>query len=158
MKRADWTFAAVILALGAGYLAMAWKMPRGTLAFPGPGFYPVLVGFMLVLTSLAYLSWEALQVLRAGAPAAAARAAAPAPARRVPRFLQLVGAMVAYVLALYYLGYLIAITLLLVLSIGMFGYRRPLGTAAITAAVVGVSYLLFIYWLKVPLPKGSLWQ
>lgn len=177
LKKPQALFAAAVLLVGAIYLALAYRMPRGTLAYPGPGFYPVLVGWLLAITSAASLGWE-LRTSQPGTaaqvdspptegsgpgPAGAGTAAVAEPggsAESPPgraKALQLVGVLAFYVLALQYLGFLVAAAVLLSLSTWMFGLRRPLPVLAFTAVVLTVAYLLFVSWLKVPLPRGSLW-
>lgn len=176
MKKPEALFAATVLLVGALYLALAYQMPRGTLAYPGLGFYPILVGWLLIIISAASLGWELLTsqpniAAQADSPAEGSGAASANPGmaaamesttpaespRRRAKALQLVGILAFYVLALQYLGFLVAAALLLSLSTLMFGLRRPLPVFAFTAVVLTAAYLLFVSWLKVPLPKGSLW-
>ena len=56
-------------------------MPRGTLAYPGPGFAPVLVGAFLIATALGCLVQELRPRSRAAAPAPAAGRALATPGR-----------------------------------------------------------------------------
>lgn len=157
MKRPPVVFAAVLLILGVGYLAMALQMPRGTLSMPGPGSFPVLAGGLLILTTACFLLWE-LWSNRTHNGAENQEEASPSGLGLVsPKALQLILLLVLFAVAMNYVGYVISVTLLVFVSIRLFGFKRLLPTVVITAATVGVSYLVFIEWLKVPLPKGIFW-
>lgn len=70
--------------------------------------------------------------------------------------LLLITLLLFYVLTLNSLGFLLAISIFMILSIRIFGYRRWLPSLGITIAIVAISYLSFVVWLKVPLPQGIL--
>ena len=158
MKNADALLAGFVLLIGIGYAGMAWWMPRGNIAYPGPGFFPVLVGLFMILTAAGCL----VQALSAGKtkdpspvgdkPEAQAGLTAPSAGKA----WGLLGLLVAYALFLKSLGFLIAIFLFLLASIRIFGYRRWLPSLGITAAIAAISYVSFVIWLKVPLPLGIL--
>jgi putative tricarboxylic transport membrane protein len=149
----DPLFAGLVLAAGIVYEAMALWMPRGRLGQPGPGFFPVVVGGFLIITAAACLV-QALAARRSGNPAAdTARAHGPGQTRKTWLLLSF---LVLYVLALQPLGFPIAITVLVIASIGVFGYRKWLPALGIAAALTVISYLTFVVWLKVPLPLGIL--
>jgi len=155
MKRSEAYFASVVFLIGAGYLAKALTMPRGTLSRPGPGYYPIVVGALIVVLCGAFLLWGLLKGLQSD-PVSAEKAAQVGQTglARIPPSLQLAGVLALFNVALYYLGYLIAITGLLILSVRMFGYKRWWGNLLITGLTLVISYVTFVYWLAVPLPKG----
>jgi putative tricarboxylic transport membrane protein len=145
-------FTGAILVVGVVYLAMALQMPRGSIAFPGPGFYPSGVGLFLVVTA-GFCFGRAL--LRARKEAAAVPASS-APKRVVTPTLQLLALLVLYASSLPYLGFLPAIFLFLLCAMRIFGYRHWGRSVLITGVIVAVSYITFVYWLSVPLPRGVL--
>jgi putative tricarboxylic transport membrane protein len=153
----DTLFAGLFLAAGIVYEVMALWMPRGRIGQPGPGYFPVIVGAFLILTAAACLI-QALAAGRHGNPAGeAAEDAAPAQsARQTGKTWLLLIFLVLYVLALQPVGFPIALTVFLVASIWVFGYRKWLPVAGIAVALTVISYLTFIVWLKVPLPLGIL--
>jgi putative tricarboxylic transport membrane protein len=144
-------FAGTILAVGVVYEAMALKMPRGTLSYPGPGFAPVVIGAFLIATALGCLVQELLPRYRG-----AAAAAAPAGDRDTAKIVQLVALMVGYVLLLKPLGFPLAVCALVAIAIRIFGYRRWARAVAMACVVSALSYVSFALWLKVPLPLGLL--
>jgi len=148
-------FASLLLAAGVVYEVVAFKMPRGRVGYPGPGFYPVIVGAFLVLTAAACLI-QALTAKPAGTPAVAPVEPTGESRRQVARTWVLLAALVVYILALEPLGFPITMTAFLAASIWTFGYRKWLPVLLMAVALTVVSYLCFMVWLKVPLPMGIL--
>lgn len=150
-------FAAAILAVGVVYEVMGMNMPRGTIAYPGPGFFPTLIGVFLIVTAAGCLIQELLARKRAPeTPAPAPASAAPPPERRYGKTVQLLALLVGYTLALKPLGFPLAIALFVAIAIRIFGYRKSLPTAAMALVIAAASYVAFVSWLKVPLPLGLL--
>jgi cytochrome c oxidase subunit IV len=152
-------FAGLILAVGLVYEGMALYMPRGSLSYPGPGFFPLMIGVFLIVTALGCLLQEVLPRKRGAGPAVFPLpnqdSAAPRD-RNVKKTFQLMVLMIGYTLALKPLGFLISICTFLVVAIRIFGYRRWFPTLAMAAVIAGISYVSFVLWLKVPLPLGIL--
>ncbi|MDA8216657.1 MAG: tripartite tricarboxylate transporter TctB family protein [Dehalococcoidales bacterium] len=148
MRTGHLAVSAVSLAISLAYLMGALATPIGAPDKPGPGFFPVLVGGMLVALSMALFiqSWRMVPVGDAGEflPAGIA-------GRRV---LGVVIGLVGYTVLLTTLGYLVvgALVIILVLRVlGMHSWRNVILTAAVCTAV---SYYLFSVALGVPLPQG----
>jgi len=150
-------FAGLVLAAGIVYEVMAWRMPRGRIGQPGPGFFPVIVGTVLVLTAAACLIQAVLIRRSDGSTMKGDEKEAPASGnRQVIRIWLLVGFLILYAFALQPVGFPIALTLFLVAAIWVFGYRKWLPALGIAAALTVISYMTFVVWLKVPLPLGIL--
>lgn len=155
MKLPSILFSGVMLAVGLGYEFMAFKMPRGSMAQPGPGFFPMVVGVFWIATALGCL----LQDIRnrktddphqdAPSPGEAASVRS-----RFGKTFQLTALMIAYILALTPLGFPVAICVFLVVSTRIFGSRNWVAALVIAAIITTLTYLTFIVWLKVPLPLG----
>jgi len=152
-------FAVAILAVGIVYETMGMKMPRGTLAYPGPGLFPTLIGVFLIATALGCVIQELLLRKR---PAESVAPLMPAdtdaaPARPdVAKTFQLMVLLVAYAFVLKPLGFPLAIAAFVAIAIRIFGYRKLLPTLAMAGIIAAVSYVSFVVWLKVPLPAGLL--
>ena len=152
-------FAGLILAVGLVYESMALNMPRGNLAQPGPGLFPMIIGIFMLATALGCLLQEVLFRKRDKNPAASPLPSQDAviPANRdIKKTFQLTALMTGYLLVLKPLGFPLAICAFLVVAIRIFGYRRWLPTLAMAAVIAGISYVAFVLWLKVPLPLGFL--
>jgi hypothetical protein len=148
-------FTGAILVVGLVYLATAIQMPRGSIAYPGPGFYPSVVGVFLVLTAAVCFGIALSQARKNRS------AAAPAPeARNTKRIgtptIQLLALLVFYAGSLPYLGFLLAIAVFLLLSMRIFGYQNWARSIVIAILVAGASYMVFVHLLSVPLPRGFL--
>jgi hypothetical protein len=151
------SFAASILAVGLVYEIMARNMPQGSLAQPGPGFYPGIVGAFLIATALGCFLQEVLAARRRNAaPPAEPHEACPAPQRNVGKTVALAALLAGYAFLLKPLGFALAMFAFVALAINIFGYRKLLPTLAIAALATGISWLVFVVWLKVALPLGIL--
>jgi putative tricarboxylic transport membrane protein len=134
-------------------------MPRGTLAYPGPGLFPMIIGVFMVATALGCLLQEIVPRMRENKPEASSPPGADGAdpeERNVAKTFQLIALMIAYILVLKPVGFPIAICAFLVLAIRIFGYRKWLPTLAMAAIIAGISYVSFVLWLAVPLPMGIL--
>ena len=148
-----------MLAVGLVYEAMAMNMPRGSLAYPGPGLFPMIIGILLIATALGCLLQEIVPRMRSKDPAASPvpdEGAAAADKRNVGKTVQLTALMIGYIFALKPLGFPLAIFAFLALAIRIFGYRKWLPTLAMAAVIASLSYVSFVVWLKVSLPLGIL--
>ena len=159
MNIGSMVFAGLMLAVGVIYESMALNMPRGSLAYPGPGLFPMLVGGFVIATALGCLLQEIVPRLRTREPVASSLPggnAGAAEERKVSKTVQLTALMIGYIFLLKPLGFPLAICAFLALAIRIFGYRKWLPTLAMAGLISGISYVLFVVWLKVPLPMGIL--
>jgi hypothetical protein len=138
----------VILVASGFYLTQAMKLPLGTAAKPGAGFYPVAVAVFACVVALvagarAFLSPQAVR------PEEISGAADPARRRRVAGA---VVALVAFCLALPWIGYPIAAFGFV--SVVLWGLGGRWQAAVLTGAFSSAgSYYLFGVLLDVPLPR-----
>ena len=147
MRGADRFAGAGLLALGAAFAAGALKQhdywgPNG----PGPAFLPFWLGLTMAVLATALL----VGALRA---ADAGDAWLPR-GEGLRRLLLVFGATTALVLLLNVLGMVVATLLfLLVLFRGIDRQPWPL-SLAVALAIAGLNFLVFTYWLRVPMPVG----
>ena len=135
------------------YLTFALKQPFGSLSDPGPGFFPVLLSFIGILTALFIIFKQT----------AAPRSISDSPEEATGQSQEQVRNVFLYILTVSlcalvftHLGILITITLLtfaLAKISGVQGWRFPL--------LLGISstislYVVFGIWLKISLPHGLL--
>src|SRR4030042_6026233 len=120
VRTTDLAFSGFVLLIAVGYEAMALWMPQGSLKFPGPGYYPALVGIFLLATSLGCLI-QALLARRSVRSVKPVGAAAPRP--MVEKTVALFGLLLGYGFVLTPLGFPIAICLFLLAAIRVFAYR-----------------------------------
>lgn len=160
MKIGSIVFAGLMFAVGAVYETMALNMPRGSLAYPGPGLFPMVIGVFLIATALGCVLQEILPRMRARDTAAASslpkEVSAKPEERNVSKAVQVTVLLIGYGFVLKPLGFPLAICVFLALAIRIFGYRKWLPTLAMALLITGISYVAFVVWLKVALPLGIL--
>jgi Tripartite tricarboxylate transporter TctB family len=138
----------VILAAFGFYLTQAMKLPLGTAAKPGAGFFPVAVAVFACVVALVagarvFLLPQAVQ------PEAPSGATDPARRRRVAGA---VAALAAFCLTLPWIGYPIAAFGFV--SVVLWGLGGRWQAALLTGALSSAgSYYLFGVLLDVPLPR-----
>jgi hypothetical protein len=142
--------ALAVLATSVAYLANAWPLPMGTLARPGPGFYPLAVALFGIVVALAW-------TVNAFRHAPAASSAATLERSSRTRVGATGGLLVGFCVVLPWTGYFAASLLFTALML------RGLGAGWLTSLLVGlgtaaVSYYVFATLLGVPLPGGALFD
>lgn len=147
-RRAYLATGALGVALSAGYLLMAWRLPMGRIDQPGAGVFPIVVGVLLLLASLS--------VLREGMklpPEAAVEVPARADRNRV---LRLFGLILGYIVLLPWTGQLIGSLVFCLLLIRLLSATGWI-LAAIQATVISIAlYCVFVLLLQVQMPSGIL--
>lgn len=130
----------IFLAVGVFVVVEAAGYEMGTLLRMGPGYYPVLVGSLIVLVGIVLTLKGVMQ------------GAEELPSFSVRPLFFLMSAIVAFALTLERAGLIVA-TLLLVL-IGRMASQRPIGwtgTAALCVALVATAVFIFWYLLELPM-------
>jgi putative tricarboxylic transport membrane protein len=148
-RRDRWS-AAGLAAVAVAYLLANRAYPLDTLASPGPGVFPLAVG--IALLGLAVWQW-----VTAGHPSrTAAREPAAVRSDDAPTHLRaallMALALVVYAAALPRVGFLVtsfALVLVAARLMGLPGWWRP---AALALGVTLACRLIFVSWLRVPLP------
>ena len=141
-----------LLLLGASTVLLSLRMPIGTFRAAGTGLFPLCLGGLL--TALASIF---LLTLRVQAPPQAQRDAGTHAAPEAPgQMLLFLGAVILAVLLLDPLGYPLSALLLLVALLRILGIKQWRRNLWISSLTTGVAYLVFVHWLKIPLPMGWL--
>lgn len=140
------------LLLSVGYLWMAFRLPFGELDRPGAAIFPVLVGAIVAIASVAAM-WEGWRMDPAD------RVELPGGAALV-RLVGFLGALLGYIVLLPWLGHLVAsiafcIAVMYVLTRDEpgIGWSRMIVAALLMS---GSIYVVFVHLLKVPMPRGLL--
>jgi len=135
----------VLFALGVGVCLLSLRLPFGTLRQPREGFMPFFLGLLLAGLSLADFLF------------AQGKKNNHSEAKNNYRRVWLAGgAMAFYALLFSFVGYLLA-TFGVILWILRLVYRVRWGTALLfSTGAAGLSFILFVYALNVPLPPGIL--
>lgn len=144
--RQFWT-AVALTALGAGGVVEARRLAIGTVAQPGPGFFPLCLAAALTLTGTGLI----VQALREGPPASPA---ARGPAGGLRRVVVALVALFAYVLTMSSIGFVLGTFLLVAFLFRAIEPQRWALTLGGAAATAVLAHVVFRLWLGVRLPSG----
>ncbi len=149
MRRADRVAAVLLLLFGVWFAAVALRnYTYWGATGPGSGFFPFWLGLVMAVLAALLL-------------ARAVREHDPGPdwvprGRGAVRFLGVLGASVAFVALMPWLGMVVGTVLFLVVILKALeghSWSTALGVAVGTAAV---NWAVFTWWLSVPFPAGVL--
>jgi hypothetical protein len=147
MHRGERIVAAFLMFVGVGGATLAYQMGFGTMHHPGSGFFPFWLSLILAFVSVIYWLtqlgpdsqpvslWSKEILLR---PALAA------------------GVMFLYPLAMDWIGFFPSTFLLFLAWLIIVERERWLTMALVSTLGTASLYIIFSVFLKVPLPKGSL--
>lgn len=142
------TVGLVVVTIAGAYLTMALALPYGTMARPGAGFFPTVVGVFACVVGVAMTA----RAFRAPVLAPAGHGEAPDAAARA-RAVSTVLLLIAFCTLMPWIGYpLVAFAFVTVLlkRLGS-AWRMAIITGLLTAVV---SFYAFGVVLDVPLPRG----
>ena len=150
MRSADQVTAALLLAFSIAFSAGALKSYQwwGS-GGPGPAFVPFWLGLVMACLALMML----LRSLREKTPGEA----------WFPRggglrdILVVLAATVAYVALLNVIGMVVGTALYLAVLVRYLGRHRWWVTAAVALGAAAFNWLVFVHWLRVPMPEGMFW-
>lgn len=147
IRRSLLVAASLGILLALAYLLEGLRYSRGTLAEPGPGLYPLLVGVLMLVSSLG----AALEITAGGSMG---QVDWPQGVER-RRVLAIAAASLTYVLLVPYLGHPMTGALLTLVVLQVMGTRSwPLKLVVALGLGLG-SYYLFGVLLDVSLPLGA---
>ena len=150
MKRDEIIVGVVIFLFGAITSLLSLKMPIGTFRMGGPGLFPLCLGILLMILSGAFILKTCFQDRNKQPKKATSILASESP---LPLILFL-GAMVLSTLFFNTLGYPLVSFLLMLSLLKILGMKRWKLNVLISAMTSAGSYLLFVQWLNIPMPKG----
>jgi putative tricarboxylic transport membrane protein len=150
VRSADRVTAALLLAFAVAFSVGALKQYQwwGS-GGPGPAFMPFWLGLVMALLALSML----LRSLKQRDPGTA----------WLPRgeglrdMLVVLAATVAFIALLNVTGMVIGTALYLAFLVRSLGKHRWRVTLAVALAAAGFNWLVFVHWLRVPMPEGMLW-
>jgi len=139
-----------------GLLGLVWIVQARKLAYwgefaPGPGFLPLWLGIVLIILVAAFLL-QSLCRARSPRPTPAPQADAGSGAPK--RVVAIVVGLLCCLVALEWLGFVVAVAVYLAVLIGVVERRSMTETLAVSIGTSVGLWLLFKQWLKVPFPTG----
>ena len=150
MRTADRVIAALLLAFAVAFSAGAiksyqWWGPGG----PGPAFMPFWLGLVMAGLALGLLIRSVKQ--RDPGPAWLPRG------QGLADILVVLGATIAFVALLDFLGMVIGTAIYLAVLVRYLGKHAWWVTFAVALGAAAFNWLVFVHWLRVPFPEGKLW-
>lgn len=147
----------VILGLGTLYLILALRLPFGSLHKPQFGFFPTLVGSVLIVSSAVAI----LQQLLSGnidsdaeETDSEAEESSEEPANSRWKVTVILVAMFVYVLMADIMGHILTVALVTAVAIKVAGGRPWWQTLIYGLVIALITYLVFAWALNMPLPDG----
>ena len=150
MRSADRVTAVLLLALSVAFAAGAlksysWWGPGG----PGSAFLPFWLGLVMALLALMML-FKSIKQTDPGES-------------WLPRgeglrdMMVVLGATIAFIALLRVTGMIVGTALYLAALLWYLGRHPWWMTLGIALAAAGFNWLVFVHWLRVPMPEGMLW-
>jgi hypothetical protein len=146
--RRDLLSAGGLAVLAIAHLAANRAYPLDSLATPGPGVFPLAAGTLMLGAAVG----QALAAMRTRPPAKPDSVGQTA--RR--RVLTLMAVLIGYPIAAGAVGFLAASFAVVLASSRLLGARDWIGSVVLALGVTAAAYAIFVVWLGVPLPAGSL--
>ncbi len=140
---------ALLLLLGGVTALASLQLPLGTLHRPGSGFFPLILGVLLMVLAAGHLAqtWGSTSGWMSAAPASVGWGS-------VGRVLLFLGAIALATALLEPLGFPLMAFLLMVALLEILGVRRRRDSVLIALCTAIAAYVLFVHWLQIPLPRG----
>ncbi len=149
LRNTDLSSSVFLMAVGLAFLLGGVQLGMGHLHEPGPGFFPLLIGGVVVLLSL--LQFIGSYPDRAGFPKQVGFWKEKESWKRISSSLF---SLVLYLLFLDHLGYIVTTFPFLLYLIKFTGKKGWASSILIAALASLISYLLFKVGMEVPLPRG----
>jgi putative tricarboxylic transport membrane protein len=149
----------VILAIGFLSVFDGIRLVRAkelqTLDALGPGYYNVGVGALLIIIGVVYFLIERKTVAE---HVAAEATAEPAGADYKKTMIAMLAAMAGYIVLIDYAGYLVSTTVFFLFINRIVGFKSWLANLGASALMTATFYVVFITWLGIVFPRGSLFD
>lgn len=150
MKRDEITSGILLFLFGAITAVLSLKMPIGNFRSAGTGLFPLCLGILLMFLSLLHMVKIVLNK-KTLIDIEIASHGAQVVIKNVVLFLTVVVLSISFFNTI---GYLVFSFLLMLLLIRVLGERRWVFNIILSLITAVASYLLFVKWLKIPLPRG----
>lgn len=150
MKKADLIPAAIWMGMGGMVAGMAYYMKLGTLATPGPGLMPFILGVLLAVFGF-FIFMRSIPAWKKGDEETGMWSGV--------EFLKLIlvlGSLLGYTFLLPKVGFVPMAFLLLLVLFKVIGAQRWLWALISSGVTVAIAFFLFVVLLNLELPAGLL--
>ena len=146
----DQSVTIVIFLFGAVTTLLSLRMTVGVFRMPGTGMFPLFLGILLMILSGIFVLRIFLQTKEEKVKKEPSVESSESPLQ----LILFLGAMALATLFFNQLGYPLISLLLMVVLLRILGIKRW-GLNILISVVTAVgSYILFVKWLDIPMPKG----
>lgn len=153
MKKDEAMIGAILFLFGGITSVLSLGMPIGSFRMAGTGLFPLCLGILLTVLAGLFLLKLFCQERKRTEKTGRAAGIIPGSARQIILFL---GAMALAALLLNRFGYPLVSFLLMAALLRVLGMKRWAFNLFFSLMTTAASYLLFVQWLSIPLPKGWL--
>lgn len=150
MKRDEIIGGVVIFLFGGITAILSLKMPIGTFRMAGTGLFPLCLGILLMILSILFL----LNLFYGKKATSEKEWTSTKITRSTKQMLLFMGVMASAILVFNSLGYPLTCFFLMAFLLRSLGIKRWIFNIILSLVTATGSYLLFVQWLKIPLPKG----
>jgi len=150
LKKDEILGATVLFLFGAVTTILSLKMPIGTFRNAGTGMFPLCLGILLMILSVAFT----LKIFFQGKEKQVKKGAFIESSESPTQLILFLGTMALATLFFNQLGYPLISFLLMVALLRILGIKRWRLNILISVATAVGSYFLFVKWLDIPMPKG----
>ena len=150
MKKDEPVAGGMIFLFGLITTLLSLKMPVGTFRMAGAGMFPLLLGIFLMILSGAFV----LRILFQGKEEQVEKEASIDAAGSPMQLILFLATMALATLLFNRLGYPLISFLLMLALLRILGMKRWGPNILISVVTAVGSYLLFVKWLSIPMPKG----
>lgn len=146
-------FEACFLLVCSLYFYQSLQLEYGTLDAPGPGFLPVVLGFLGTIIVAGLLIGTLMSKNRSREDASAEEAKSMASYRPLVFYIAVMAALILLFEVIGVIPCLFAATILFSKICGLKGWGKPVILGAVTATVI---YTVFAVIFNIPMPQGIL--
>jgi hypothetical protein len=154
---------AALISFGIVFLAYNRQYSMDTMANPGPGIFPLIIGVVLVGLGVWQLVLDWVRPAQSDCEEKGRGSISIRSLRGCLRkdnaergVLLMIGSFIIYLLAVQWIGFFVSNIIFVVIASRIMGARNWGGPVALSAGIAVFCYFLFEVWLKLSFPRGIL--
>ncbi len=147
MVKVSRIFSSIMILLGIYVISVASQFPPGTNGVLGPGFFPILLGILLIALSI-------LQLVTSRKEPREENTSSSADPQATRRVIISCLVVIAYMILINIVGFLVATPIFLFTIMWFFSVRKKSILFTTSLVTTGLLYFIFLQFLSVSLPTG----